>query len=303
MPLSGTVHPAGYNRHVLPLLRSLRPTQWVKNSFVLAPLAFGQKLGDPAATGHALLALAAFCAASSAVYLANDIRDRERDGRHPLKRQRPIASGALAVSTAAAAATGLAVLGLAGGLLLNPRFVAVLAGYLGLNLLYTFWLKQVVIVDVMVVSLGFVLRVLGGSEAIAIPASNWLLLATIFVSLFLAFSKRRHELMLLNDDAAGQRGVLSHYSVQFLDQMINVVTASTVLAYTLYAIDSETVAKFGTQGLVYTIPLVLFGVFRYLYLIYQRPENRNPTEAILSDPPFLANLLLWGAAVIWIVYG
>lgn len=288
---------------MLALLRSMRPTQWAKNLFVLAPLVFGRLLGDRQAVGRALLAFAAFCLVSSAVYLINDIRDREEDRKHPLKRLRPLAAGTLSVATAVVAAV-LLLAGAAGlALPLGWTVAGVLAAYAVLNFLYTAWLKHVVILDVMSISFGFVLRVLGGAAAAGVAVSSWLFLCTIFLSLFLAFSKRRHELMLLADAASGQRRVLSHYSPAFLDQMINVVTASSVVAYALYAVAPETVEKYHTEHLVYTIPLVLFGIFRYLYLIYQRPGARNPTEAILSDPPFLINMLLWGLAVVWIVYG
>jgi 4-hydroxybenzoate polyprenyltransferase len=185
---------------------------------------------------------------------------------------------------------------------LGAGFALVLGSYLAMSLLYTIGLKRVVILDVMIISLGFVLRVLGGAAAVEVEVSRWLLLCTIFLALFLAFSKRRHELFLLADRAAEQREVLGQYSPAFLDQMINVVTASAVVCYALYAVAPETEQKYDTSYLVYTIPLVLFGIFRYLFLVYQRPGRRNPTEAILRDGPFLANLALWGLAVFWIVY-
>ncbi|MDX1501004.1 MAG: decaprenyl-phosphate phosphoribosyltransferase [Thermoanaerobaculia bacterium] len=282
--------------------RLLRPSHWVKNVFVLAPLVFAEKLTDPASLTSALLAFLVFCGASSTVYVFNDILDREEDRRHPLKRHRPVASGAVPVPAAAALAALLAAGSLAGALLASPAVAAVAAVYLLLNLAYSARLKHVVILDVMIISLGFLLRVLAGAEAIRVELSAWLLLCTLFLSLFLAFSKRRHELILLNEAAAGQRPVLSHYSPAFLDQMTNVVTASTVIAYALYCVAPETVARFGTGALVYTVPFVLFGVFRYLYLIYQTRSPRNPTEAVLSDLPSLANLLLWVFAVTAIVY-
>ena len=281
---------------------SLRPAQWAKNLFVLAPLVFGGLLLDPRAALRALLALAAFCAASSAVYLVNDLRDREEDRRHPLKRLRPLAAGTLAVPTAVAAVVLLGAAALAVAVYLGLDFALILVAYLGLNLLYTFWFKHMVILDVMSISLGFVLRVLAGAAALDVLVSRWLFLCTTFLALFLAFSKRRHEITLLAGEASGQRRVLDHYSPAFLDQMINVVTASSVVAYALYAVAPETVEKYHTEDLIYTIPLVLYGVFRYLYLMYQRPGERNPTEAILRDPPFLINMLLWGLAVVWIVY-
>lgn len=287
---------------IRPLLVSLRPLQWAKNLFVLAPLVFGHLLGDPDAVGRALLALVAFCCAASAIYLVNDIRDREEDRNHPLKRLRPLAAGTLAVPVAAVAALGLGLAALAIAVSLGRPFLVVLGVYLVLNFFYTHWFKHMVILDVMSISLGFVLRVVAGAQATHVVVSRWLFLCTIFLALFLAFSKRRHEITLLAGAASGQRRVLDHYSPAFLDQMINVVTASSVVAYALYSVAPETVAKYNTQDLVYTIPLVLYGIFRYLYLMYQSPGERNPTEAILRDPPFLINMVLWGLAVVWIVY-
>lgn len=287
---------------IRPLLVSLRPLQWAKNLFVLAPLVFGHKLGDPEAVGRALLALAAFCCAASAIYLVNDIRDREEDRNHPLKRLRPLAAGTLTVPVAAAVAGGLGLAALALAVSLGRGFLTALGVYLVLNFLYTHWFKHMVILDVMSISLGFVLRVVAGAQATDVVVSRWLFLCTIFLALFLAFSKRRHEITLLAGAASGQRKVLDHYSPAFLDQMINVVTASSVVSYALYSVAPETVEKYQTQDLVYTIPLVLYGIFRYLYLMYQSPGERNPTEAILRDPPFLINMVLWGLAVVWIVY-
>jgi len=284
------------------LLRSMRPSQWAKNLFVLAPLVFAHGLMQPATLAAGFVAFACFCAASSAVYLFNDLRDREADRNHPLKRLRPIAAGTLPASVAAAAAGVLLATAVGAGWRLGSEFLLVLGIYFALNLGYSLGLKKVVILDVMIISLGFVLRVIAGGAAVGAGVSRWLLLCTIFLALFLAFSKRRHEIELLDDKATDQRRVLGEYSPAFLDQMINVVTASAVVCYALYAVSPETAEKYDTQDLVYTIPLVLFGIFRYLYLVYQRPGEKSPTEAILTDFPFLANLALWGAAVLWIVY-
>jgi 4-hydroxybenzoate polyprenyltransferase len=281
---------------IRPLLRSLRPAQWAKNLFVLAPLVFGGLLLSTSAVARAALAVVAFCGASSAVYLVNDLRDREED------RLRPLAAGTLKVPAAVAAVIALAAAALTIAAWLGSAFAWILVAYLLLNLLYTLWFKHMVILDVMSISLGFVLRVEAGAQAMGVEVSRWLFLCTIFLALFLAFSKRRHEITLLAGEASGQRPVLDHYSPAFLDQMINVVTASSVVSYALYAVAPETVQKYHTQDLVFTIPLVLYGIFRYLYLMYQRPGERNPTEAILHDPPFLINMMLWGLAVVWIVY-
>ncbi len=285
------------------LLRSFRPSQWVKNVFVLAPLFLAQKLGESQALNIALLAFVAFCMASSAVYLINDIRDREQDRQHPFKRHRPLASGALSVRTAVVAAAALILATAAVGSRLGPLFLSIVFVYLGLNLLYTVRLKRVVILDVMIIAVGFVLRVAGGAAAIRVEISAWLFLCTIFVALFLAFSKRRHELIQLADSPSAQREVLHDYSAPFLDQMINVVTASTVISYALYATSPTTVAKIGTNSLVLTVPFVLMGILRYLYLIYQRAGDRSPTEALMRDVPFMINIFAWGVMVLWIVYG
>lgn len=280
----------------------MRPRQWTKNVFVLAPLVFAQSLTDRRALLAASAAFAAFCLAASAVYLFNDLRDREEDRNHPMKRLRPIASGRVSPAVAGTAAAFLAVAALAVAAALGPSVVAVVALYLALNALYSLGLKTVAILDVLLLSLGFVLRVLGGGEAIGVAVSAWLLLCTIFVSLLLAVAKRRHELILLAGDAADQRRVLDHYSPLLLDQMINVVTAGSVLAYALYSISPETVERFHTQYLVYTIPFVLFGIFRFLFLVYQSTSDLNPTESMLQDAPFMANMLLWAATVLAIIY-
>jgi len=289
------------NLPIPPLLRAMRPQQWVKNLFVLAPIVFAHRLGDRALVGRALLLLAAFCAGASAIYLWNDVRDRQADRHHPLKQKRPIASGAVSVTLATTVAVVLAAAALGAGAALGRAVMALVLAFLLLNALYTAWLKHVVILDVMVIAVGYLLRVEAGAAAVHVAVSSWLLLCTLFVAVFLGFSKRRHELLLLADRAADQRRVLSHYSPTFLDQMISVVTASTVICYALYAMADESVAKHG-RGLVYSVPFVLFGVFRYLYLCYQRPGHANPTEDVLTDPPFLVNFALWALLVLAVLY-
>ncbi len=284
------------------IVQLMRPTHWLKNVFVLAPIVFAQRLTDQQSIAMAALAFGCFCLASSAVYGFNDIRDREEDRLHPVKRQRPIPSGALSVGAASLLTLLLVIVSIAGAAAISKSFLGVLVGYMALNLLYTIRLKHVVILDVMSISLGFVLRVLGGALAIEVEVSAWLLLCTIFLALFLAFSKRRHELMLLDQHAPDQRPVLTSYSPAFLDQMINVVTASTVVAFALYSIAPETVEKFETRFLIYTTPFVLYGIFRYLFLIYQRPGRLNPTEDVVRDLPSMINLVLWAASVVYVIY-
>ncbi len=288
----------------MPLFRSLRPAQWSKNVFVLAPATFAGSLLDRGTLGASAITFVAFCAAASAVYLFNDLRDREQDRRHPRKRLRPVASGALGTVPAAATGATLAAAALIAAWTLNREAALLIGLYLLANLLYSLWLKEVVIVDVMVLASGYVIRVVVGATAVGVTVSAWLLLCTVFLSLFLGFSKRRHELVLLPDDAGEQRAVLDHYSPTFLDQMMNVVTASSLLSYALYTTADETVMRFGDYGLVWTVPFVLFGIFRYLYLIHQadNPKQRNPTELLLYDVPFLVNVGLYALAVFAIVY-
>jgi len=283
------------------LLVAARPKQWVKNVFVLAPLVFAERLGDAAAMGRAALAFAAFCALSSAVYLVNDIADREADRLHPLKRRRPIATGELPVGVAAAAAVllALAALGTAGAL--GAAFLGVAAGYFVLQLLYSFALKRIVILDVMVVAAGFILRAWAGAVAIGVAMSHWLVLCTALLALFLGFVKRRQEIVSLGGSSA-TRPILREYSLPFLDQMISVVTASTVLAYALYAFSPEVAKKLGTGYLGFTLPFVLFGIFRYLYLIHQRGEGENPASLVFADAPLLWNVVLWAVSVTLVLY-
>lgn len=274
----------------------------MKNLFVLVPLVFAHRLDRFDLALRSAAAFAAFCAAASAIYLLNDLRDREADRLHPVKRLRPIATGRLGTSPALAAAGVLAAGALGLAWTLGPGFSTCLGIYLALNVLYSLGLKHLVILDVMTIALGFVLRVEAGALAIAVEVSSWLVLCTIFVALFLGFAKRRHELALQPESGAGTRQVLEHYSLTFVDQMINVVTASTIVSYALYTVDPATAARLGTPYLIVTVPLALFGIFRFLFLLYQRSDVASPTDAILRDPPFLVNLALWGVTVLFLIY-
>lgn len=285
------------------LIVSIRPHQWTKNLFVFAGLIFGERLLDPSAALSASIAFIAFCALSSAVYLINDIRDRDADRVHPVKCRRPIASGELAVGVAGSVALIFGVAGLVTAFGISRAFGIVTVLYLALNLLYSGVLKHVVILDVITLSMGFVLRAWGGAIAVNVAFSHWLLLLMLLLALFLALSKRRAELVALAGDASGHRRSLAEYSPYLLDQMIGVVTASTLIAYAFYTIDPETVAKFGTDHLLWTVPFPLYGIFRYLYLVHQREGGGNPSEMLLTDKPLLACVALWGVFVIAIVYG
>ena len=281
---------------------SLRPQQWTKNLVVFAALAFSKHLFDPEPLARALAAFALFCGLSGTVYLLNDVADVERDRLHPRKRLRPIASGALAPRTAVLVAVLLAAALLVGSLGLGVGFAAVSLAYLALNLLYSFWLKEVVIVDVLSVSVGFVLRAVAGAIAVRVQISDWLLVCTILLALFLALAKRRHEITSLSDAAPQHRRILAEYSPYLLDQMISVVTASVVTAYAFYTLAPETQEKFQTERLAWTIPFVLYGIFRYLYLVHRKEQGGSPTEILVGDRPLLLNVALWALAVVLILY-
>jgi 4-hydroxybenzoate polyprenyltransferase len=307
---SSPVEAAGLSVHVRAadrsgatnLLISLRPAQWTKNLLVFAGLIFGRRLFDPAAALGAGAAFLVFCALSGVVYLVNDVLDRDSDRRHPLKAQRPIASGALPVAVAVAAAGVIAVAAVAAAALLGGRFALVAAAYLALNGAYSTVLKHVVIVDVLTLATGFVLRAMAGAVAIDVPISHWLFVCTILLALFVALAKRRHELVLLADDATGHRPILSEYTPYLLDQMIGVVTASTLMAYAFYTISPETEQKFGTSWLGLTIPFPLYGIFRYLYLVHRRQGGGSPAELLVSDRPLLTCVALWALSVVVIIY-
>jgi 4-hydroxybenzoate polyprenyltransferase len=284
------------------LVTALRPHQWTKNLIVFAGLIFGEHLFDPAAGIRAGAAFAVFCALSSAVYLFNDLADREADRLHPIKQFRPIASGAVAPAAAGTTAAILAIAGLGTALLIGPAFAGVAASYVGLQAVYSAFLKKIVIIDVFTIAAGFVLRAVAGAVAIPVPISPWLLIVTTLLALFLGFSKRRHELVLLADQATGHRPSLEEYTPYLLDQMISVVTASTIVAYAFYTVSPETIQKFGTNLLPLTLPFPLYGIFRYLYLVHRREGGGSPAELLLTDGPLLVCVALWGAAVIALIY-
>jgi len=286
----------------LSLFRSLRPSQWTKNLLVFAGLLFGRKLTDVSEWGDAFIAFGVFCALSGVVYLMNDIIDRESDRNHPTKARRPIASGALPVGTATGAAVVLGAGALAASTLLGPQFVAVAVGYVILQALYSGPFKHIVIIDVLTLSLGFVLRAVAGAVAVHVEIGHWLLVCTVLLALFMALAKRRHEIVLLAGDAPAHRPILGEYSPYLLDQMIAVVTASTLIAYIFFTVSPETQAKFGTPWLGLTIPFPLYGIFRYLYLVHRREGGGNPSDLLLNDRPLLFCVALWALAVAVIIY-
>jgi 4-hydroxybenzoate polyprenyltransferase len=299
----------GVSGRTLPvsLLVSLRPEQWTKNVFVFAGLMFGyyqaaDQLQASTAIARTLAAFAIFCALSSVVYLLNDVADREGDREHPLKCRRPIACGDLSVGVALTAAAVIAVVALTAAFWLTPFFGAVSLLYVSLITLYSTRLKHVVILDVLTLAIGFVLRTVAGAVVIDVAISHWLVVCTILLALFLALSKRRHELTLLTDRAADHRRILGEYSPYLLDQMISVVTASTLIAYIFYTISPETQQKFHTPWLGLTIPFPLYGIFRYLYLVHQKEGGGSPTTMLMNDRPLLVCVALWAVAVVVIIY-
>jgi 4-hydroxybenzoate polyprenyltransferase len=245
---------------------------------------------------------AIFCALSGTVYLFNDIADRDADLEHPLKRTRPVASGALSVRAALVAAGFLGVAGVEGALLIRPELGVAAGAYLVLLLMYSAALKHVVIIDVLAIAGGFVLRAVAGALAVGVPIGQWLLVCTTLLALFLVLSKRRHELTLLSEGATGHRRILQEYSPHLLDQMIAVVTASTLVAYCVYATSVDTAERLGSSRLGLTIPFVLYGIFRYLYLVHQKRGGGNPSAMLLTDRPLLACVALWVVSVVIILY-
>ena len=284
------------------ILKSVRPGQWPKNVLVFAPLVFAHQALETRSLVRALAVFALFCLASGAVYIVNDLLDRASDREHPVKCRRPIASGALSPAAAAAAAVLIGAGALSAAMLLDRRVAAVLGVYLLVNLLYSRVLKHLVILDVMTIAAGFVLRVVAGGIAVGVALSSWLLLCTSLLALFLGFGKRRHELVLLSDGASTHRRILEEYSPYLLDQMIGVVTASTLMAYIISTISPEMVQKYHTDWLGLTVPFPLYGIFRYLYLVHRKEGGGSPTEMLLTDRPLLVCVALWALAVVLIIY-
>ncbi len=283
-------------------LRALRPHQWLKNGFVLVALIFAHRLTDGEAVLRSLIAFVAFCAVASAIYLVNDVADYERDRVHESKRNRPVASGAVRRGVALVMAVFLAPLGLVIGWWLNPGTLVVLALYVAMNLLYSTWLKHVVLLDVFIIALGFLLRVIAGAVAIGVGISAWLLVCTFFLALFMALCKRRAEGMALGGAADEHRSTLGDYGDTFVDKAVSALAAMTVMSYALYTIDPTVVRRLGTDALVATVPLVLFGVLRYLYLVHQRGMGGSPTRLLLRDSGMQAVVALWLAATVGAIY-
>jgi 4-hydroxybenzoate polyprenyltransferase len=295
---------------LLDILSALRVNQWTKNLVVLAAFCFA--LGDrtqgligptlPATFARVLAAFVLFCLASSGLYLLNDIRDLAADRLHPVKRFRPIAAGRLPVPAAGLLSAFLLALALSAAFLLSRPFAAILTGYVALQIVYTCRLKHVALVDIFVIAAGFVLRAAGGGLVIHVPISPWLLVCAFLLALFLALCKRRHEKLILDLSAEEHRPSLEYYDRQLLDQLIAVVSAATIVSYAIYTLATETVHKFGTPLLALTIPFVIFGIFRYLDLVYRKAGGGRPEKILLTDGPLLADLALYGLCVLGIFF-
>jgi 4-hydroxybenzoate polyprenyltransferase len=285
------------------LLEQLRPRQWTKNAAVLAPLLFARSVFAGDSAWRAVLAGVAFSLAASGVYVLNDWLDREKDRLHPEKRHRPIAAGrvgpGLAAALLGACWGGAAALSLH----LGTAFSGVLGGYVAMQVLYSSWLKHQVLVDVLVIAIGFVLRVVAGAVAISVPVSNWLYLCTLLLALFLGFAKRRAELGVLEGDAGAHRANLGEYSVALLDQLISVTAACCILAYGLYTVSPDTVRHVGSDDLKFTVPFVVHGIFRYLYLVHRRGLGGSPEKVLLTDAPMVVTVLGFLALAAGVLYG
>ncbi|MEW6749525.1 MAG: decaprenyl-phosphate phosphoribosyltransferase [Candidatus Latescibacterota bacterium] len=284
------------------LLVSMRPRQWVKNTFVLPAVVFSRHLFEWPYLGRSLAGLACFCLLSGAVYLINDVADRAQDRLHPQKARRPIAAGLVPPSLAILVAAGLFALGLSSAYLLQPHFGFIALLFAALNLAYSCILKHVVLVDVLAVATGFLLRALGGAVVIQVPISTWFILCSFMLALFLAVVKRRQELVLLDRGAGRHRAILDDYSVSFLDQFISILTSATLVCYALYAMDVGGSSADGQQ-MGWTLPFVLYGILRYLYVVYRQGAGDNPTAVVWRDRPLQVNLLLWLATSVLIYYG
>lgn len=284
------------------LLECMRPAQWIKNGFVLAPLVFSANLNRPLLVWREFLAVALFCAAASGVYLWNDSVDWKSDLAHPEKRLRPIPSGRLNPWVAATFGSLLLASALLSAFLLNRTTGLLLSGYIALNFLYSFWWKHVSILDLMCIAVGFVFRVMAGASAIEVQASHWLLMCTFLLALFLGIAKRRHEVVTLERESSKHRRVLLDYELAWLDQAATLLSGATVVAYALYTVSPDTQARFGTDALIYTLPFVVFGILRYLQLTHAGGRTGNPTAALLSDRLLIGCLAGWVLTCALVIY-
>lgn len=283
-------------------LRLVRIKQWIKQLFVFAPLIFSLNLFDLRMLSLTLAAFFSFSLVASSIYVINDIVDIDRDRLHPQKKKRPLPAGELSISKACVIGIVCLIFGVTLGLAINPMVIAIVIGYAILNLFYSFWAKNVIILDSMIISLGFVLRVLAGAYAILVQPSSWLIVATFFLALLMALAKRYNEIAILQGYSVNHRRVLNKYNMPLLQQMLAIVSGITIVAYSMYSMDREVMQAFHTEYLVYTVPFVVYGVFRYLYMVFTEEKGGDPTELVLKDRPMQINLILWILTVIALIY-
>lgn len=288
---------------LLGLVRTMRPKQWTKNVIIYAGIVFDGQLFVPDSMLRVTVSFVLLCLGASTVYIVNDLLDIERDRQHPKKKFRPLPSGQLPIPVAIAAAVVLPTFSLIAALLYSPRYAAILALYIALHVLYSFWLKHIVLLDLLAITAGYVLRVAGGVLVIEVDRfSPWLYTCTALLALFLAIGKRRQELLMLGENAGQMRPIFNDYNLPLLDELLRIVTTSTLLAYILYTIEAPSILLAGNNLALITVPFVLYALMRYLYLIHVRGEGSAPDEVVLQDRPLLISILLWGISFIIILY-
>ena len=294
--------PASKKRWLLLFFTAMRPHQWVKNLFILVPLLFAKRLMDPSSLGHSLLAFAVFCCLSNALYIFNDWIDIEEDRSHPDKRNRPLTSGMLPVSVALSGSAILIFAAFALGSIIGINFLLIAALYFAQTLVYCLGLKRVIILDCIIIASGFVLRVVGGAVAISVAPTHWLIACAFLLALFLAFSKRRQELLVLSDNAVDHRKVLGEYSVAYLEQVNVILIGAVIVSYALYTVAPETIERFGTDALIYGTVFVIYGLLRYLALLNHPENGGNPSKMLVRDAPLLATVIGWSLYNALVIY-
>ncbi len=290
------------NQNIKTWLLLFRVKQWVKNGLIFAALLFSKNVFNFSQLRLSIFAFVAFCAVSSSVYIFNDILDFRSDQNHPIKKFRPIANSDISKKQGLIVAILLLVIGMLIGIIINVQFTILLSVYVLINIGYSLVFKKIVMLDILIVSMGFVLRAIGGALAINVVFSNWLLVTTLYLALFLVLGKRRNELIILGEEAKNHRKILGEYSQSMLDSLIMIVAAASLVSYSLYTLNPTTISHFGTENLIYTLPIVIYGLFRYLYLIYKRHDGADPSNTLYSDVPLLSTVLIWGVVVAVILY-
>lgn len=282
-------------------IRLIRPQQWIKNAFVFTGLLFGHAWNDMPLVYQVVAAAIAFSLVSSCIYIVNDIADREHDRHHPKKKNRPLASGSLSVTSASLLAIFLGAPGAMIAYWSSPSVFLIITGYAVMNLAYSFGLKHVVILDVFIIATGFMLRILAGTVGVGIPPSQWLLLCGLMITLFLGFAKRRAEINVLSADKTGHRKVLEEYSPVLLDKMMGITAAGVIISYSLYTMSPDTIRTHGTAHLIYTVPFVIYAIFRYVYLLHQRGGGGDPSSDLVRDPHILITVIAWFTTTVWLI--